>query len=212
MLENYAKTPDGVIYQIDSHPISYDLEYIKYYVDLNRKFGDEMAHLRLGNIIGSLSTVPNSILDIGYGDGSFLKVCNNIIPKCYGYDISPYDVPEGCERVENMTEGVYDVITFFDSLEHFEDIEFVKDLKCRAVCISVPNCHYPNDEWFESWKHRKPDEHLWHFNQDSLNKFMERMGYVMISSTNIEDTIRKNTGQKEKNILTCIFKKPKFII
>ena len=58
MLENYAKTPDGVIYQIDSHPISYDLEYIKYYVDLNRKFGDEMAHLRLGNIIGSLNTVP----------------------------------------------------------------------------------------------------------------------------------------------------------
>ena len=48
--------------------------------------------------------------------------------------------------------------------------------------------------------------------KDSLNKFMERMGYVMISSTNIEDTIRKNTGQKEKNILTCIFKKPKFII
>ena len=55
-----------------------------------------------------------------------------------------------------------------------------------------------NDEWFESWKHRKPDEHLWHFNRDSLNKFMERMGYVMISSTNIEDTIRKNTGQKKK--------------
>ena len=44
-------------------------------------------------------------------------------------------------------------------------------------------------------------------NKKSLDKFMERMGYVMISSTNLEDTIRKNTDQEEKNILTCVFKK-----
>ena len=206
MLENYSKTPEGVIYQIDPHPISYDLEYIKYYVDLNRKFGDEMSYLRLGNIIGSLSRVPTSILDVGYGDGSFLKVCNNIIPKCYGYDISPYDVPEGCERVEGITDNPYDVITFFDSLEHFEDIEFVKDLKCTAVCISLPDCHYKDDKWFEEWKHRKPDEHLWHFNHDSLEKFMVKMGFVLCSHSNLEDTIRKNPDQEEPNILTCIFR------
>jgi hypothetical protein len=42
-----------------------------------------------------------------------------------------------------------------------EDIEFVKDLKCHYVCISLPWCHYFSDEWFETWKHRKPNEHLW---------------------------------------------------
>jgi len=207
MLENYAKNKDGVIYQIDKKPINYDKEYVNTrYV----KYGElptYMAYLRLGNIIGSLNTVPRSILDVGYGDGSFLKVCSNIIPKCYGYAVSSYPAPQGVEVISDMTEGVYDVITFFDSLEHFENIEFVKDLKCRAVCISVPNCHYTNDEWFENWKHRRPDEHLWHFNKKSLDKFMERMGYVMISSTNLEDTIRKNNDQEEKNILTCVFKK-----
>ena len=71
-----------------------------------------MAHLRLGNIIGSLNTVPRSILDVGYGDGSFLKVCSNIIPKCYGYDVSSYPAPQGVEVISDMTEGVYDVITF----------------------------------------------------------------------------------------------------
>ena len=105
-----------------------------------------------------------------------------------------------------MTDECYDVITFFDSLEHFEDIEFVKDLKCRVVCISVPYCHNKSDEWFENWKHRRPNEHLWHFDKDSLVKFMERMGFVLCSYSNLEDTIRKNPDQEEPNILTCIFR------
>ena len=106
-----------------------------------------------------------------------------------------------------MTDQPYDVITFFDSLEHFEDIEFVKDLSCTAVCISVPHCHNKNDEWFENWKHRRPDEHLWHFDKDSLVKFMERMGFVLCSYSNLEDTIRKNPDQEEPNILTCVFRR-----
>tara|TARA_B100000963_G_scaffold192625_1_gene167717 strand:+ start:2368 stop:3024 length:657 start_codon:yes stop_codon:yes gene_type:complete len=207
MLENYAKNKDGIVYQIDKNPINYNKEYVNTrYV----KYGElptYMAYLRLGNIIGSLSRIPKSILDVGYGDGSFLKVCNNIIDECYGYDVSSYPAPEGCQVVSSMIDGFYDVITFFDSLEHFENIEFVKDLKCKSVCISVPNCHYPSDQWFEKWKHRRPNEHLWHFNKISLEKFMERMGYVMISHSNIEDTIRKNNNQKETNILTCVFKK-----
>ena len=78
MLDNYAKNVDGIVYQVDKNPIDYDKEYVNTrYV----KYGElptYMAYLRLGNIIGSLSRVPKSILDVGYGDGSFLKVCNNI--------------------------------------------------------------------------------------------------------------------------------------
>ena len=166
MLENYSKNIDGIVYQVDKQHIDYDKDYVNTrYV----KYGElptYMGYLRLGNIIGSLNRVPKSILDVGYGDGSFLKVCSNIVPECYGYDISTYPIPNGCTQVGSITENFYDVITFFDSLEHFEDIEFVRDLKCSAVCISVPHCHYRNDEWFENWKHRRPNEHLWHFDID----------------------------------------------
>jgi len=79
-------------------------------------------------------------------------------------------------------------------------------LKCSVVCISVPNCHYKDDEWFENWKHRRPNEHLWHFNKESLVKFMKRMGFVLCSYSNLEDTIRKNNDQIETNILTCVFR------
>ncbi len=206
MLDNYSKSVDGVVYQVDKNHIDYDKEYVNTrYV----KYGElptYMGYLRLGNIIGSLRRVPTSILDVGYGDGSFLKVCSNIIPKCYGYDISTYPIPEGCKQVKSFLDESYDVITFFDSLEHFEDIDFVRDLKCNAVCISVPHCHYKNDEWFKNWKHRRPNEHLWHFDKPSLKTFMHRMGYELVSYSNVEDTIRKN-NKDESNILTCIFKK-----
>ena len=206
MLENYSKNIDGIVYKIKKNHIGYDKEYVNTrYV----KYGElptYMGYLRLGNIIGSIGGVPDSIIDVGYGDGSFLKVCKDIIPNCYGYDISTYPIPEGCKIASSFKDQYYDVITFFDSLEHFEDIDFVRDLKCSYVCISVPDCHYKNDEWFENWKHRRPNEHLWHFNFLSLEKFMYRMGYVLVSSSNIEDTIRKS-DQKESNILTCVFAK-----
>lgn len=207
MLNNYNVNQDGIVYQVETNPIEYNPNYIQTSYSTYGQLPTYMAYLRLGNIIGALGRVPTSILDVGYGDGSFLKVCNDIIPECYGYDISTYPVPDGCKIASSMTEDSYDVITFFDSLEHLENIEFVKDLKCQAVCITVPHCHNINDEWFENWKHRKPNEHLWHFNYKSLTLFMERMGFVLVSSNNIEDTIRKHPTQEQTNILTSIFKK-----
>lgn len=75
--------------------------------------------------------MPSSILDIGYGTGSFLKACEFQIPERCGYDISGWQVQDGCKFVENIFEYEYDVITFFDSLEHMEDIEIIKKTKVQ---------------------------------------------------------------------------------
>lgn len=206
MLENYAKNSDGVVFQIEKKVIEYDQDYVNNSYVVYEPLPTYMGYLRLGNIVGSLGRIPKSILDVGYGNGSFLKVCQNVIAKCYGFDISAFPVPDGCIKVDSISENFYEVITFFDSLEHFENIEFIKDLNCNSVCISVPCCHYKNDQWFEEWKHRRPNEHLWHFNKESLESFMKRMGYVLRSLSNIEDTIRKNK-EDEENILTAFFVK-----
>ena len=167
-----------------------------------------MSNLRLGNIIGSISKVPKSILDIGYGSGNFLETAKNLIPYCYGNDISGYTIPPGCEFVSDIFNQYFEVITFFDSLEHFDDIYFLNALKCNYIVISLPWCHYFDDDWFENWKHRKPDEHLWHFNSTSLTRFMKSQGFVTINITDIEDSIRKH-GFSYSNILTGVFKKEK---
>jgi len=204
MIENYASNEDGVIYQIERNPFDYTGHYNDYYKDI-KECTRYTSNLRLGYIIGSIGHIPESVLDVGYGAGVFLEACDDIVDR-YGYDISGWPVPDGCKFSDSLFYQSYEVITFFDSLEHMEDISFVKDLSCKYVCISVPDCHYFDDEWFENWKHRKPDEHLWHFNKTSLEKFMTRMGYETINICNIEDITRKNY-KNYTNILTGIFKK-----
>ena len=176
MLNNYAKNEFDVVYQIEKSKYIYDKNYINTRYNCYGELTNYMSHLRLGYILGCIGCVPMSILDVGYGNGSFLKTCSNIIQECFGHDISGYEIPDGCSFVEDITSNHYDVITFFDSLEHYDNIDFVGDLKSSFICVSVPWCHYPNEDWFENWKHRREDEHLFHFNEKSLTKFMNYYG------------------------------------
>lgn len=207
MIDNYEKLENGLIRQISiSEKTNYGKEYVDTRYNSYGELCNYMSYLRYGYIVSVLNRFPTSILDVGYGNGSFLSVCaRNKQTKCFGNDISDYPVPENCERIYDLG-GFFDVITFFDSLEHFEDISFVKDLSCNYICISLPECHYFSDEWFENWKHRRPNEHLWHFSYDSLNNFMKECGFECVSKSNVEDTIRKHE-HPYSNILTCIFKK-----
>lgn len=206
MNEQYETTSCGVIHQINSKIIDYNIDYVQQRYDSYGNIVSYMSYLRLGYIIGSIGRIPESILDVGYGNGSFLSVCKNIVTKCYGYDISTYPVPEGCHAItDDITSHKFDVVTFFDSLEHYENITFVQKLKCNFICISLPWCHNFDHKWFEEWKHRRPNEHLWHFNDSSLVCFMKEQGFSLINFNNIEDTIRKNNSNYP-NILTGIFK------
>jgi hypothetical protein len=208
MLKNYEILPNGVIKQKEIVNIKkeYDVKYVSERYNTYGEKGLQMSYLRLGYILGSIKNEISSILDVGYGNGDFLKVCSEKIKNRFGNDISNYPLPDGCQFVEDVLENEYDLICFFDSLEHFENIDFVSELKARYVCISLPWCHNKSDEWFQNWKHRREDEHLWHFNESSLVNFMAEMGYEKISISNVEDVIRKSSNEDE-NILTGIFKK-----
>jgi SAM-dependent methyltransferase len=205
MLSNYELTQDGVITQIKRKPKTYDTNYFEYY---NRMFEQtiNMSYLRLGHLIGSLDKIPDSILDVGYGTGAFLSIASKTVSQCYGFDVTDIRIPVGCKRVQDITTDKYDVVCFFDSLEHMEDIEIIKQVKANYICISTPWCHYLSDEWFKNWKHHKPNEHLWYFNDKALIKFMNRMGYDCISITAVEDIIRK-IHPTLPNIITGIFKR-----
>lgn len=208
MLENYTEDNFGVVHQcLITEPVIYNKEYIDSRYHKYPEKCVNMSFLRLGYIVGSIGHIPNSILDVGYGSGDFLNVCKTIIPNCFGNDITDVKLPQNISFVDNILEKRVEVITFFDVLEHFENIDFVKKLMCDFLCISVPWCRFPNDdEWFKNWKHRRPNEHLHHFNEISLVKFLRDRGYEPINLTNLEDSIRKDSNLSP-NILTGIFKK-----
>ena len=205
MLENYKIDNNGVIKQISVNKFDYGFDYSNNYNKLG-ELGKRMAYLRIGHLIGSIGYIPNSILDIGYGNGDFIGSCVDIIKECYAHDISNYPVPNNVSFISNIFEREFDVVTFYDVLEHYENIEWINKLNTKYIVISLPCCHYFNDEWFKNWKHRKPDEHIWHFNEKSLLAFMGKMGYININISCIEDTIRKN-NENYSNIITGIFMK-----
>jgi len=206
MLDNYSINEDGLIYQDKKEPFIYDVQYVKDRYDTYGELNSYISHLRLGYILGSINEPINSILDIGYGNGAFLKTCKKSIPKCYGFDITNYNVPENVTFVNDWLNQEADVVTFFDVLEHFEDPYVIKSLKAKYVVVSVPWCHYTSDEWFENWKHRRPNEHLWFFNQKSIHNFAISTGYKVLNYRNLEDVIRTSIGSLE-NILTFTLQK-----
>jgi hypothetical protein len=207
MIENYTIDNLGVIKQIKI--INEEKIYDKKYVENSyNNYGEKVSnisHLRLGYLIGVVGKI-NKILDVGYGNGDFLKLSSTFIEKCYGNDISNYPLPSNCKFIDDIFSENFDVICFFDSLEHFHDISFVKNLNTKYIFISLPWCHYHSDSWFQNWKHRREDEHIYHFNDDSLVNFMDSSGFEKVCISNIEDIVRTPIN-KDYNILTGIFKK-----
>lgn len=210
MLQNYNRDEFGVIHQIKSNKFNYDSNYIEhsYCSPEMQRATENMANLRLGYIIGTLGDYQaKSILDVGYGNGAFLNVAKRYFDRCSGYDvIDNRYLPVGVTREDNITDNYYDVVTFFDSLEHCESLDFIKQIECEFLVVSLPWCHYLSDSWFEQWKHRKPDEHLHHFNSISLTNFMEDKGFEYINCCNVEDVIRTPVDNLP-NILTATFRK-----
>jgi len=208
MLNNYITLSNGVIHQYEKFEgvkICYDINYIKNRYDLYKNKSLQMSYLRLGYLMGILGSVPNSLLDVGYGNGDFLNVCKHIIPHCYGNEINNYPLPDGVKFADTITDN-YDVICFFDVLEHFENISIIKNINAKFIYISIPECHYFSDDWFLNWKHRRPNEHIWHFNKNALQNFFTEFNYKLINFSNIEDTIRDKINGNS-NILSGVFVK-----
>lgn len=202
MIDNYEKDEYGIIHQIDVQP------FYKDYGKERNDYGPKsmyLSYLRLGFIITSTRLeTTKSILDIGFGNGDFLRACDNYSTSKYGFDLDYKYLPDNSMK-GNLTD-YYEVITMFDSLEHFNDLSIIFKLKCKYLILSVPNCKKPNDdEWLSNWKHLRPNEHLHHMNLSSILAFTNR-GYSMVAHSYLEDQIRLDPKETE-NILTVCLKK-----
>jgi len=203
--EKYEEILPGWLYQTNkTGDIKYDYNYVH---DVYDRYAmvDDMSKLRYEFIKKNIKF--KSILDVGYGNGSFLKYCLKHDKICFGYDISGYELPKEITITQNINEAV-DIVSFFDSLEHFPQVDLnniLNQLKCRYISISVPWNHYEGKE-FETWKHRKPNEHRHHFSAVGLANLFYKSNFKLIEMSSYEDKIR-GTLHGLPNILSAIFKK-----
>lgn len=219
MKHTIHKTKDGyeykqldtfVVKQLNPKPFKYDADYSSTYdTKAYKQKSNALNHIRLATIIHAIGRQPLKLLDFGYGNGDFLKVASSHIPVCHGYDVTGVPIPYAVQ-VESPNDFKYDIVCFFDALEHVHDIETtISNLDTRYIIISLPCAHF-KFKWyswdFENWKHRKPNEHIWHFTPQALRTFMYSQGYKPILQTSTEDLIR--TGERvETNIQTMVFEK-----
>lgn len=185
--------------------IKYDPKYAHQY---DNRPHQEMSHIRWVFIQKFLSLpLGSKILDIGYGNGSFLKYAQKNGMNIFGIDVhgENFGIPE----VNYNSDLIFDLVCFFDSLEHFENFNIIKNLKAKRIIISTPD---PVDFLLEEpylWRHYKPGEHLHYFSKKSLGTLMKNMGFTNeIACGFPEDELRGKLIIKNKNynnIVTTIF-------
>lgn len=211
---NHFHTPDNLsecgncrhIFQTDLNvTASYNADYAHQYDHLPVK---EMSALRWNFIQSHLNLPAGSrVLDVGYGNGAFLKHARSAGMDIYGIDLHTEDF--GVPVVNLETKLHFDLICFFDSLEHFSDFQPLLNLRAGHVIVSIPN----TPAWLLSkprvWRHYKPGEHLHYFSRRSLDSFMHGWGFSEKRAEGYpEDTLRGKLtvdDQVTDNIYSAIY-------
>lgn len=189
--------------------IVYDANYVSKYNKLPVKAMSLLRWDVVKRALVPLDIHRAEVLDFGCGNGAFVHEVQEHGAHAYGHDIADFPLPDSIPKldVQTLRQQDFDLVTFFDSLEHTEDpLGTLKALNTTAVAISLPWCHAHTlgDEWFTRWKHRKPGEHLWHFDAASLCRLAELAGFRPMFIGNPEDSIRQPV-EKLPNILTGVF-------
>lgn len=187
--------------------VEYDSQYVHRYDALPC---EPMSALRWHFIQQALDLRAGSrILDIGYGNGAFLMHARQHGMAVFGLDVHGEDL--GIPTVDYATDRQFDLICFFDSLEHLPSFECLFRLRTRHVVVSLPN---PPECLLRSpgnWRHYKPGEHLHYFSPRSLNTLMHRWGFpVRLAAGFPEDAVRgklRIDGRLHDNIYTAIYAK-----
>ena len=153
-------------------------------------------------------SVPRSckrLLDFGCGTGAFCRsACKHYTT--FGYDINHYYQTTWREDASPITYSTklqdqpYDVVTFFDSLEHVQDpvnlIKFLSSVKVFIVSLPVME----KTAWPSS-RHLKPLEHLHYFTFTSIFKLFAKCGYALTTFSEGETILGR------QDILTFAFRK-----
>ena len=186
--------------------ISYDAKYAHQY---DSRPVAEMSDLRWGFIDAALNLSKGSrVLDIGYGNGAFLKRARAAGMDIYGIDLHTEDF--GVPVVDFETKLSFDLICFFDSMEHFPSFAPLSKLKSRNVIVSIPETPDFILRAPRRWRHYKPGEHLHYFSHQSLDLLMSKWGFSdKVAKGYPEDNIRGKLlidGKNYDNIYTAIYR------
>jgi len=123
---------------------------------------------------------PISLLDVGIGDGAFLRSLEGQEwIRRFGADVNPAGISYLEEHGQlGSLEETYDVVTFWDSLEHIRDPRWALRAAARVAIVSIPI--FNDVAHVLASRHYRPDEHYWYFTRAGFCAFADREGFDVV--------------------------------
>lgn len=153
-------------------------------------------------VITQRKPTPGRVLDVGSAAGFFLATMKEIGWECHGIELSSYMAAKskemfGLEHIHagsieaiDLPEKHFDVISFWDVIEHLEDPvphlararELLKD--DGILIIETQNVESRFAKVMgKKWQHYKMAEHLYHFGPETVKTLLERAGFAILENT-----------------------------
>jgi len=162
--------------QVEPPVVAYDLAYYDRTLRQNSADAEAISRVRWEFVRPVLARVARpAVLDYGAGVGWFRAWMPAGVMAVDTVDVGP--APQ-----TGIRRAVYDLVTFWDVLEHLPDLAVISPVlrAARAVAVTVPI--RPEGVPAGEWKHNKPGEHLREFTPETLLDLMERHGLKFHSS------------------------------
>ena len=191
-IKTYAESPlDGFM---EDYGDAYKKKYEGYHLTDE---GARLSLVRLG-VLAQNWPPGTRVLDFGGGVGSFAKTaCRNGYP-CDVSDVNGLRMLPGIALVdiEDAFKGQYDVVTFFDLLEHLPDprelLQRFEKSGVQGFVIAAPDPERSLDlSLLPSWKHFRRNEHYFGFSPHSLQDILTTR-WKMVLQDNSEECIRED--------------------
>ena len=208
--------------------VQFDCEPVDYYRDVIRAggFSRTMVELRryqYKHLIDSYHLEGKKFIEVGCGQGEFLKVLSEFPVEVHGIEHDPHlvelaraqglDVTEGFTETEDtrFAGGLYDVFLSFNFLEHQPDPSTMlqaiyRNLEDDAMgLITVPSFEYIMDHnsYYELIR-----DHLAYYTFETLTPLLERNGFQVeecevINRDTLSVIVRKRPQMDTENLLEC---------
>ena len=208
--------------------VQFDCEPVDYYRDVIRAggFSKTMVELRryqYKHLIDSYHLEGKKFIEVGCGQGEFLKVLSEFPVEVHGIEHDPHlvelaraqglDVTEGFTETEDtrFAGGLYDVFLSFNFLEHQPDPSTMlqaiyRNLEDDAMgLITVPSFEYIMDHnsYYELIR-----DHLAYYTFETLTPLLERNGFLVeecevINRDTLSVIVKKRPQMDTENLLEC---------
>jgi hypothetical protein len=151
--------------------MKYDIDYYYNLLRIQGKTGEQIAKIRWNFVSGC---APKNVLDYGCGIGFF----GAYAPK--GVKIESFDIMPVIQTA--IIRHEYDLVTLWDVIEHFTDIDDLRDICVKANYVACTIPVKPADLPWKKYKHWKPGEHTTYYDPEMLELLMDGFGFKLVKS------------------------------